>query len=220
MDIDRREIARYLGYRGREPDAAIRALIEESLRALADCAAPRTLSQTWPLECPAPGMLRFAGLTVRSARLAAHVRGCGQVIVFAATLGAEVDRLLQQTEREAVSRAVVVQACAAAMIETVCEREEAALTAAMAVQGLYPRPRYSPGYGDFLLTHQADLLRILGAGKRIGLTLTAGGMLVPTKSVTALIGLSVEPQPCRTHACAACDQGDCPFRRMAAADGY
>jgi hypothetical protein len=73
-----------------------------------------------------------------------------------------------------------LQACAAAKIEEYCDSVEKELPA--------HRPRFSPGYGDFDITHQTDILRILDAQK-IGLTETKTHMLTPLKSVTAVIGI-------------------------------
>ena len=60
----------------------------------------------------------------------------------------------------------------------------------MKKEGYYIRPRFSPGYGDFDIAHQDMILRMLDTAKKIGLTLTGGNMLTPSKSVTAVIGLS------------------------------
>ena len=55
-------------------------------------------------------------------------------------------------------------------------------------EGFCLHPRYSPGYGDFSLDHQQDVIALLGAGKELGITLTEGALMAPGKSVTALIG--------------------------------
>ncbi len=49
--------------------------------------------------------------------------------------------------------------------------------------------------------------------RRIGLTMTDGSMLMPTKSVTALIGLGRENENCHIGGCEACDKTDCTYRR-------
>ena len=88
----------------------------------------------------------------------------------------------------------------------------AAIAAQTAAEGLTLRPRFSPGYGDFPISCQRALLRALEAPKRIGLTATETMMLTPTKSVTALVGLSPEAAPCRPGGCRACGKADCAFR--------
>ena len=77
----------------------------------------------------------------------------------------------------------------------------------------YLRPRFSPGYGDFSILYQKDVLRMLDAPKKIGLTMTDGYMLTPTKSVTAIIGISNTKEPCHRKGCEECDKSDCVYRR-------
>lgn len=67
--------------------------------------------------------------------------------------------------------------------------------------------------GDFPLSVQKDLLGGLEAGKRLGITLTEGGLMMPSKSVTAVIGISPVKGFCRTEGCEACEKKDCPYRR-------
>ena len=54
------------------------------------------------------------------------------------------------------------------------------------------KAQVQPGVGDFSIHHQKALLQRLEAPKRIGLTMTDGYMLTPSKSVTALAGISPE----------------------------
>lgn len=56
-------------------------------------------------------------------------------------------------------------------------------------------------------------MRMLDCAKTIGLTLTGGGMMTPTKSVTAVIGASTEQQSCHIKGCEACEKKDCLYRR-------
>ena len=49
--------------------------------------------------------------------------------------------------------------------------------------------RFSPGYGDLDMAVQKDLCLVLDTGRTIGVTLTESCMMVPVKSVTAIVGL-------------------------------
>lgn len=84
---------------------------------------------------------------------------------------------------------------------------------AQAVPGLYLKPRFSPGYGDWQLEDQQKILQLLNCEKKIGLTLTDGYMLTPVKSVTAVIGLSVDAAACHTNKCRECTNSGCEFRK-------
>ena len=109
-----------------------------------------------------------------------------------------------------MARVVTLQACATTILEEYLDDWQGKMEEEMAKEGLYLRPRFSPGYGDFSIGHQEEILRMLDAAKTIGLTMTAGGMLTPMKSVTAVIGLS---RPCHIKGCEACEKTDCVYRR-------
>ena len=83
----------------------------------------------------------------------------------------------------------------------------------MKKKGLYLRPRFSPGYGDFSLSCQRAVLDALDAGKHLGIKLTDSFLMMPSKSVTAVIGVSQKPHRCDVKGCEACGKTDCLYRR-------
>lgn len=214
MQIDRAEISRYLGYGRRVPDPAVSRKIEEAVALLEQKAAPHALWAAYPVSI-ADATVKLGPLSVQSAALSRHLRGCVQACLFAATLGPAPDRLQQKAEVQNMALALTLQATAAAMIEAYCDEEAERLAAHFAPKKLYLRPRFSPGYGDFPLSFQPVLLRALDAPKRIGLTCTQSCLLAPTKSVTAVIGLSAAPASAQTACagkCASCENKTCPYR--------
>ena len=82
-----------------------------------------------------------------------------------------------------------------------------------AAKGYSMRWRFSPGYGDWPIEQQPEMLRLSHAAA-IGIHLTTSMMLVPRKSITAIIGLSQKPECTRDeqHHCALCARIDCPAR--------
>ncbi len=213
MTIDEKEAVRYLGYRNHEPDEKTCSEIRICSQELLQAAAPKSRVIRVPVTKRPDGVLQIGELQVDSADLAGHLRGCKEAFLFAATLGAPVDRLLRRYSVTAMSRAVILQACAAAAIESYCDELEEDLRQKVEAEGLFLRPRYSPGYGDFPVQQQPELLRILDAPRQIGLTATDSCMLVPTKSVTAIIGLTTDKTDCHIRKCMDCKAKACPFRR-------
>ena len=114
-----------------------------------------------------------------------------------------------------MSRAMALQAAAAAMIEAWCDAVNARLAEEVRGEGLRLRARFSPGYGDFPLAAQPGLFRLLGVQKRIGITLTDSLLMIPTKSVTAVIGISGTAQA-GPAGCAACGRDRCGSARPCA----
>ena len=237
MEINRREIYRYLGIKpNMEPDAATEKLAEECIRELMEKCRPRAYARWFPLRvCEASGadetvdtgaagagkaqdapdspLLDFSCFQVRSRSLVRNLQGCSEVILFAATIGEGADLLARKYGRINVAKAVVMQAAAAAMIEAFCDEENEKLRAEAAEKGLYLRPRFSPGYGDFSLNHQRDFARVLEMQKTVGITLTESLLMLPSKSVTAVIGVSKQDARCVLSGCESCRNAGCTFRR-------
>ncbi len=101
---------------------------------------------------------------------------------------------------------MILQAAAAAMIEEYCDRVCRELKAAYEAKGLYLQPRFSPGYGDFPLECQPYLLECVDGGKQLGIRLTGGYLMMPSKSVTAVMGLEGRPAAV-VKGCEACGKG-------------
>ena len=211
--FDRQEALRYLGYRNTEPDTAVADSLSRCAAELQAAVQPKSVFAAFPLFHPAENTLEIAGVTIRSENLSRNLKGCEQVYLMAATLGVAADRLIARASAVRMSDAVLYQAAAAAMIEAYCDEINDTLREEAERVGLYCRPRFSPGYGDFRIEHQRDLSRMLDTPKKIGLTVTDSCMLVPVKSVTAVIGLSNTPQPCHRKGCEECSKKDCAFRR-------
>ena len=105
-----------------------------------------------------------------------------------------------------------MQAAATAMIESYCDEVNTALKESFEKKGLYLRPRFSPGYGDFPLECQRDITSVLETAKRIGIMLTDSLLMTPSKSVTAVMGVSPKPHRCEVRGCELCSKTDCAYR--------
>ena len=199
MDKRTLEAVRYLGYGKHAVDDQTLALIRDSFEDLERVAKRRIVYRIFELKVSDEEHLNIEGLEITSRNLAKNMKGCTQVVMLGATLGVEVDMLMKRYSLTEMSRTVVLQACAAAMLEEYLNN--------------WQRPRFSPGYGDFSILHQKDILGMLDCAKKIGLTMTESSMLTPTKSVTAVIGLGREEVHCHEEGCESCSKKDCIYRR-------
>lgn len=213
LKVDKQEIVRYLGYGKNQPDGAVMAQIDECVAELTRASSMKTVNRMFPLKHLSTKEIMLGELRIGSEKLSKHLRNCDKAILFAATLGTGADLLLRRWSVADMSKAVIMQASAAAVIEAYCDACQKELSAEAARDGFYLRSRFSPGYGDFPLDYQRELLNLLDAPKRIGLTVTDSMMLTPTKSVTAVMGLTREKESCNVHKCATCEAVDCPFRQ-------
>ena len=213
MKLSKTQILRYLGVRG-DADARLLSLIAQLTDELLGCAAPKSVYGIWDCRVASP-YFEISGLSVLSYSLTLRLAGCEQAALMAATLGVGVDTLIRMYSVRDIEKAAIAEAICAAMIEAYCDELEAELREGEEAKELCFTARFSPGYGDFDLAHQKTILDMLQCGKCIGLTLTDGYMLAPSKSVTAIIGLTKEKTPPGDHPpskCSRCDENDCVFK--------
>ena len=213
MDTRTKEAIRYLGYGKSSIDEKTYVLIQECFEELERISVPKCVYQIFELSFSQEDELQICNLHIKSKNLYKNLRGCEQVVLFGTTLGSVLDRQLHTYEITDMAKAVVMQACAAAMLEEYCDKVQNEIAMELSAEHLYLRPRFSPGYGDFSILHQQAILNMLDAPKRIGLTMTDAYMLAPTKSVTAIIGVSNTKEPCHQKGCEECTKADCLYRR-------
>ncbi len=207
-----REILRYLGCKTADTPETVRTLIEECKTELEQSAAPKAVWREFPLTVQGQE-IDMGCLKTSSRHLSRNLRDCDRILLFGATLGAGVDILLGRYEKLQLSKAVVLQASAVAMLETYCDETIKQLKEEYLAEGAYLRPRFSPGYGDFSLECQRMIVPALDLNRRIGVTLTDALLMLPSKSVTAAVGISQVPADCRVEGCEVCGKRDCLYRR-------
>lgn len=141
-----------------------------------------------------------------------HLSGCSDCVLLCATLGSEVDALIRRTQVTDMAKTLWLDAAASAAIEQVCD--EVQLDIAQRLERSLTT-RFSCGYGDLPLSAQPHFLSCLDAGRKIGLHLSPSGMLVPIKSVTAVIGILPEGAAAsHSDSCSICNlRENCQLRR-------
>lgn len=204
MEYNRKEALRYLGAQGNDKQAE--DLVDLAYFHLRNQVQPRGLIKAFDCVVDQEGV-KVAGIYFRSRDLARHLAGCSRVLALAATLGTGVDITIRRLALTSVAQGAAAQAVAAALIEAYCDK----LQQQAPTEGLAQRPRFSPGYGDWPLEDQQSFFQLVDCSRKIGLTLTDGMMMAPSKSVTALIGLS-QDVACVWNKCMTCGNINCPYR--------
>ena len=153
-----------------------------------------------------PSELRLEGNPIKR-----HLSGCQKIVVMGATLGAGADHLIRRLQITDMTEAVIADCGASVLIEQVCDAFQKTINDA--VDG-YTTSRFSPGYGDFPIEVQPDMIRYIDGQRKIGLNVTSNNLLVPRKSVTAVIGVSDRPVRGSLATCAECVLRDkCDLRK-------
>lgn len=181
--LDSNDILRYAGCKS--PQGEISALLKQCEQQWNGQAANKVCYARQPFHLKGD-ICDFGAFQVRSKSLASHLAGCTSVVLFAATIGVGIDRLIAKYASISPSKALLFQAIGAQQIEALCD------AFCQDIADEYQAEctkRFSPGYGDLPLQTQKDIFAILDCEKKIGLTLTNSLLMSPTKSVTAFIGI-------------------------------
>ena len=179
MTVELPDILPYLLMGRRTPDEAlygrIAALRDEALAAVRP-------ARTWMRMSVPRRWLE------NSKALARRLDGCHDTYLVCGTLGAAFDAYHRRVSVTSGANALIVQAIGAAAIEKVMDSIEDDVRAEIADDETIVS-RFSPGYGDFPLAEQRVLLGLLDAPRKVGVSLTDAMLMVPSKSVSAVIGV-------------------------------
>ena len=195
--FDKEEILRYAGAKESLPE--IEKLIDECISEAEDKLTYKVCYGYFPLSF----------MQVKSEKLEKNLSGCRSFILFAATVGIEIDRLIARYGKISPAKALIFQAIGAERIEKLCDE----FCSFVKAEYGNIKPRFSPGYGDLPLEVQKDFFRVLEPSRKIGLSLNESMLMTPSKSVTAIIGITDEKQKIKKNSCDKCSKTDCLYRR-------
>lgn len=200
--VDKREVLRYLG--GKDWDEKTDILFEECINECSGVIRCKTCFSLYELSHKI--IKEFCG---SSKILEKNLTGCKKIILFSATIGYGIDSLIMKYTSVSPIKALMFQAIGTERVEQLCDK----LCAYLKGEFGNILPRFSPGYGDFSLEYQKDIFRLLDCYKNIGLSLNDSLLMSPSKSVTAIVGVSEKCSGDIAHKCYECDKNDCIFRR-------
>ena len=201
--LNRNEAVRYLGGSGITLNYRMDRLMDECEKEIIAKSSPKYLY----VERDLPFEEIMQGEDIKN-----HLDGCEKAIVMCATLGAEIDKIIRINQISDMAKAVVLYSFASVAIEQVCAKFDELI--AEKYEGYFQTFRFSPGYGDYPIELQKSVLSMLDAPRKIGLATNENSLLTPTKSVTAVMGLSKTPIDRKKRGCAVCNMRDrCKFRR-------
>ena len=205
-DFNKREILRYAGVK--ENISEIDALIDECIKELDGKLTYKVCYGEYPVKILSNDIdLTFTAVTSKD--LAKNLKDCNRIILFAATVGIGLDRLIAKYNALSPTKALIFQAIGAERIESLCDL----FNSDIKKEYKAVRPRFSAGYGDLSIEIQKDVFTALNCSKNIGVALNDSLLMSPSKSVTAIIGIANDSDCTDKNGCTACNKTDCEFRR-------
>ena len=201
--VDRNQAFRYMGLHDK-PDNKMLEMADYAEKELLRCIQPRYCWKVFQKQ-------HLEKILIGS-DIQKHLENCESVILFCATLSQKTDACIRFAQVVDVLAGMMTDAMASALTEQLCDEAEKEILNNF--PDMFSTWRFSPGYGDMPLSVQQDFLNLINAEKRLGICVSEGGLLIPTKSVTAIIGLSEQPLPKAKKGCAVCNLSkSCPYRK-------
>lgn len=182
------EVLRYMKA-GKHPDVGTVKSAEEAIDKICSATNARGCYVRCVIELCGNGKIRLGSLELESKSLEGRLEGCSEAYIFAVTVGSEVDRIIRMESARSSLSGLSADAAGSAMVESVADELNAKIDAIVKREGRGTRTRFSAGYGDLSIEYQREICALLDTKKNIGVALGDGGMMTPTKSVTAIIGV-------------------------------
>ena len=169
-------------------DKELTRTVREAFSKLEGCITPRCVYGRFRV-IHFDGGIELEGAYIYSENIARLTARSSECYLLAATLGHETDRQITIAQSKDMLDGIALDACASVRIDAFIDE----FVSSEIVPGLHDGERlthrFSPGYGDLNMNVTEDIIAILNAQKRIGLSVTNSMMMTPIKSVTAIIGL-------------------------------
>jgi hypothetical protein len=214
LKIDKDEVLRYLYHKNEPLEKNLDSLVDSLIKETTDISRPRFIYNIFETEKNNGIILKNTNLILEGKDIARHLEKSEKCAVLCATLGSEIEMKINYYSKTELLKSVIMDACASTLIEALCDNAEDIIKKEAEKSGYFITSRYSPGYGDFDISVQKALLNIIEAPKKIGVTVTSSFIMLPRKSVSAVIGFQTEKTEIGRNKCSSCNlKENCSFRK-------
>ena len=213
--LNREEILRYLGYKDSGITPQIEKLLDRCESETLKIIQPKYIYKRFPVTHELSGIcVGETGFVLRGKDIREHLKNCNEIFRLGVTAGIELDRKIRRYMVTEPDIGVVLDSCGIQAVEQIADMAEQEIEACVSSEGYHLTWRFSPGYGDLPLDTQKELVQVLDMHRKIGVSLTDSCLMVPSKSVTAILGISDTKRDKRENKCDFCNNRQkCIFRK-------
>jgi len=189
IEIDKKEVLRYLGGTAKNNDEETDRLIDEIIEEIKKISVPKSQFRIFNIRKNQNNIQILNSILILKGKdIIKHLIHSKKVAIMAVTLGIQVDKRIKYYSNIDLTKAVILDACATTYIEAISDNLESEIKEIANQSNCNLTYRFSPGYGDFSLVVQDNILKVLNSPRTMGLTVSNEHILIPSKSVTAIIG--------------------------------
>lgn len=198
-----------------DPGNLIRASLDDCLGKAKSLVRPGIESATKNLLKLKPDFIEIEdGVRFSTKKMPLYLKGSSSFCIFLVTLGNELEKMATRLMSEGDGlRGYLLDEIGSFAIESLAQDVEEKLRGYYESKDKSISMRFSPGYCDWPIEEQLVLKGLLDFS-RIGVSLTKSCMMVPKKSISAMVGIGPKAAFRETGSpCKICDRKDCDHRR-------
>ena len=219
IEIDKKEVLRYLEYKNQKIDSNLNSIIDDCIKLTKSKINPRYTLGVYSIlkeKINYNYQIKFrdSELVIESKDLYKLLNNCNECIVLAATIGINIEKEIKINSYLNLTKSIIIDACATTAIEDFCGKLQSNIELILNKEGKYITNRYSPGYGDLNIDFNEIFINLLSTSRKIGLTITEDKIMVPRKSVVAIIGISEIKNKYNKKSCLDClNYNRCKYKK-------
>ncbi len=213
--IDEEEVLRYLGYQNTGVTDRIKKLLKRCEAQTLQIVLPKYIYKEFSVEHTEKGVVvGETGLVLEGNDIKMHLANCHSVFLMGVTAGIALDRSIRKYMVTEPDVGIVMDSCGIAIVEQIADLAEKEIENEVHARGMELTWRYSPGYGDLPIECQKKLVQVLDLPRKIGVSLNESCLMMPSKSVTAILGVTDTKKDQRENKCDYCNNREhCAFRK-------
>ncbi len=190
MDEEKLLAAAYRLLGAKQADEGAYRLLAKVLKENETLFTPRFVCALFAVGTVSPAVtLSGADVSFPGESIKKHLAGASHALLNAFTLGAQTDKRIKELSFSRPSESVALNAIASVYAEMKADELLGREREKIEAEGFETSFRFCPGYGDLPLSANADIGRALSVEKKIGLSVTEGGLLLPRKSIIGVTGV-------------------------------
>ncbi|HOK04227.1 MAG TPA: hypothetical protein PLN24_03120 [Victivallales bacterium] len=192
VDIPYQWILRRLGYeKGDSPDSSTLSIIKNNVAmAVADsnCSGAFRIFKINSIK--KSEIIFETNVKIKSYSISKYLSDCHYAAMIFATAGSKISSDIESDiVGEKMTEALIIDAAGSEIADAAIDEVQCILSSSIKKSGLKMKDaRFSPGYGDFLLSNQKLFYKLLNMSEH-KIKLTKTFQFIPEKTVTAICGL-------------------------------
>ncbi len=214
IPIDKAIVLRTIGYpKAHRAAAPVEEALPRLIEVARDVAAPTALYGIYNIQSVSKDTVAIVNApSFSGSRVACAMQGAGKALLFVLTLGKGIMEASADLAEKDIFEAFLLDAIASVMAEALANVFQDEMGKRLQDKGLWGGLRFSPGYCDWPVLENRALLLFIDSQK-IHVSMTEGGLMVPEKTISGMIGYGPDRENVKINPCITCKRSDCNHRR-------